>query len=287
MDEAEIQRRARAFVAKLDVSGVRADLAVYVAAANAKVRSEQLNAGESGFTVTKAGMHVITTNSVEAEVRQRFTICHEIAHIVLGLPSNHEVPAWRFAKRDPKEVACDVFAAELLMPHKMWRASVPSGEPSREVVIALAGEYGVSIPAAASRYAALADIPCAFVTMEGGTVRYAARSGPLRRAGAKIRASTPVPAGSVAHRLRARAANGDETGTVAQDVWFDDWDNGYDLTELAWHIGRFDTTLSLLWCDHEEAPEREEDRFGRAVVEDELLPELTGELPWPGKRKRR
>ena len=86
MDEADVRQRARAFVAKVDVSNIREDLSPYVTAANAKVKKEELGEGESGYTITKPnGKHIITVNSLETEERQRFTICHEIAHIVLEL----------------------------------------------------------------------------------------------------------------------------------------------------------------------------------------------------------
>jgi Zn-dependent peptidase ImmA (M78 family) len=289
MDEADVQRKARGLVAAVDVSGVRTDLSIYLTPIRARVREEKLGSGESGFTVTKRdGSHVITINCLESEERRRFTVCHEIAHIVLGLPSNHqETPSWALAKRDPNEVMCDTFAAELLMPHKLWRASALDREPSEQVIADLAAEFRVSFPAAASRYAGLAEIPSAFVTMQGGIVRYAARSTPLRRVGAAIRSRSPIPSGSIAHRLRAGQVPATEVGVVAQDTWFEDWDDGYDLNEMARHHHEFDTTLSLLWFFAEEMPERDVDRFGRPVVEDELLPELTGELPWPGKRRRR
>lgn len=129
MDEADVTQKARAFVAKVDVSGIREDLTPYVVAANAKVKKEELSEGESGYTITKPnGKHVITVNSLETEERQRFTICHEIAHIVLALESSHEeVPSWSYAKRHPNEIACDTFAAELLMPYQQWLSLVPKG----------------------------------------------------------------------------------------------------------------------------------------------------------------
>ena len=91
-----------------------------------------MDKGESGYTLTRPnGKRVITVNSVETEERQRFTICHEIAHVILELPSKHdEVPSWSYAKRDVNEVMCDLFAAELLMPFVQWRAKVPKGDPS-------------------------------------------------------------------------------------------------------------------------------------------------------------
>ena len=42
----------------------------------------------------------------------------------------------------------------------------------------------------------------------------------------------------------------------------------------------------LLWFEEDDLPERDFDRFGRRV-ESEGLAELTGDLPWPGKSRRR
>jgi len=289
MDESTAQQAARTFVAPLDVSGICSDLSPYADAANAILRFERLNEGECGFTVTKpSGEHVITVNTLERERRQRFTICHEIGHIVLSLPSRHEeLPSWSFAKRDPNEVSSDVFAAELLMPYRQFKVRIPGGEPDVALIERLADEFRTSYPAAASRYATLTDLPCAFVTMQGGLVRYAARSTALRQARGWITPRTPIPLGSIAHRLRAGGQNAVDSGDVAQDVWLENWDSAGDLCEIARHYPRFDTTLSLLWFLPEDAPEVETDRFGRQVEDDDDLPELTGELPWPGKSRRK
>jgi len=289
MDEADVQQLARAFIAPLDLRNIRNDLSVYLNAANAILSKEEMEFGESGTTLTSPdGKHIVTVNSREPVERQRFTICHEVAHIVLKLPSNHDsVPSWSYAKRDPNEIACDLFAAELLMPYRQWLVAVPKEEPSREVIEYLAGEFKCSYPAAASRYATLAKLPCAFVTMERGTVRYAARSTALRQARAWIPPRSLMPQGSIAHRLRGQGSSALETGEVAQDVWFQDWEPGLNMYEMSRHYRSTDTTTSLLWFAEEELPEREFDRFGRLVEEDDALSELTGELPWPGKKRRR
>lgn len=289
MDESDVQHRARTFLSGLDISDIQSDLSAYVKAVGAKLVKEELGEGESGYTITKPnGKHVITVNSLETEERQRFTICHEVAHLVLEIPSSHvEVPSWSFAKRDPGEVCCDIFAAELLMPYQQWRAKVPDDEPSAEVIEFMAAQFRTSFPAAASRYATLADTPCAFVTMERGLVRYAARSTSLRQARAWISPRSPIPQGSVAHRLRQAGASSQETAEVAQDVWFDNWEKGLDLQEMARHYNKSDTTVALLWFPEEDLPEVEVTRFGSKLVDDGGLPELTGELAWPsGKRKR-
>ena len=289
MDEVEVQQRARSFVANIDVSNIRDDLTPYVTAVNAKVVKEELAVGESGYTLTKQnGKHVITVNSLESAERQRFTICHEVAHIALSLPSSHvEVPSWSYAKRHPNEIACDTFAAELLMPYQQWLAAVPRGEPSADIIEFMATTFRTSFPAAASRFANLTDLPCAFVTMERGAIRYAARSMSLRRANAWIPPKAPIPQDSVSNLLRAAGESAMDTADVAQDIWFDNWDKGCDLRELARHYHRSDTTIALLWFDHEDLPEVEVGRFGIRVEDDGGLAELTGELPWPGRSKKR
>ena len=289
MDEADIQQKARAFVASVDTSNIQNDLSAYVQKANARLKKEELGEGEAGFTVTRGnGQHVITVNSLEPEQRRRFTVCHEIAHIVLGLPSQHdELPSWSYAKRDINEVMCDTFASELLMPYKLFKDKIPKEEPSVDVINFLADEFRTSFPATASRYATLTDLPCAFVTMEGGHVRYATRSTALRKVNAWISPRSTLPVGSVAYRLRSEGKSLTDTNEVAQDVWFENWEKRLDLWEMSRHYPHFDTTVSLLWFSEEDLPEIEVDRFGRRVIDDGGLPELTGELPWLGKSKRR
>lgn len=289
MEEANVLQRARTFVSKVDASNIREDLSPYVKEANAKVLKEELGEGESGYTITKPnGKHIITVNSLETEERQRFTICHEIAHIVLELESSHdEVPSWSYAKRHANEITCDIFAAELLMPYRQWLSLVPKEEPSLALIQHMANLFGTSFPAAASRFASLSELPCAFVTMDRGAIRYAARSTTLRKAGAWISPRSTIPAGSVAQKIRSTGNSSTDIGEVSQDIWFDNWEKGLDLWELSRHYERTDTTLSLLWFDNEDLPEIEINRFGVRIEDDGGLAELTGELPWPSRSKRR
>lgn len=289
MDEAEVLQRARAFVARVDASNVRGDLSPYLMAANAKLVKEPLGDGESGCTITRPdGRHIITVNSLESEQRQRFTVCHELGHIVLGLASNHaEVPPWSFAKRHPNEWACDAFAAELLMPYRQWLAVVPDEPPSVALIDRMADAFGVSFPAAASRFASLSADACAFVTMDRGTVRHTARSASLRSARAWITPRSPIPVGSVSAQLRAAHVSAIGADRVAQDVWFENWARGLELWEVARHYGTYDTTIALLWLGNDDLPESDTGLIQMRSAGNGDLTELTGELPWPGKRRRR
>jgi hypothetical protein len=289
MDELQTRSRARSFLAGLGKL-LTPDVDAYVRAAKARIRYEALDDGEAGFTTPKGDRFVITINSSESRERQRFTICHEVAHIVLGLPSAHgEVPSWSYAKRDPNETWCDIFASELLMPYELFEQQISDGDPSIEVIEALAVHFSASFPATASRYASLVKFPCAHVIMDRGVVRYASPNAPFRRRGIRMSMKCPIPQGSIAVRLRQAGESSSAVGQVAQDIWLENCEDGYELWELSRHYAKFDQTISVLWCTEDELPAGEVDRFNRRVGDaDDGLEELTGVLSWAkhGPRRR-
>ena len=197
------------------------------------------------------------------------------------------MPLWAYAKRDPNERLCDEFAAELLMPHAAWTDRASGRQAGQATIEALMAEFAVSYPVAASRFAALAPFPCAFVTISDGVVRHLQRSFDLRRAGTWISPRSNIPAGSAAILLRTSRSTGCLEREVPQDVWFENCRSGDYLWELARHFADFDATTSLLWYDKEDLVESERNRFGREIKPDPGLEELTGELPWPGRSKGR
>ncbi len=174
------------------------------------------------------------------------------------------------------------------MPYQHFQEQIPRGEPSIEIIETLSEGFGASFPATASRYASLVDFPCAYVTMDRGWVRYAGPNATLRRCGIRMPMKCPVPPGSVAERLRRAVESLIATEQVAQEVWLENCETGYDLWELSRHYGKHDQTVSLLWCSEEELPKGEVDRFNRRVGEDHGgLEELTGVLKWEKRHRRR
>jgi Zn-dependent peptidase ImmA (M78 family) len=289
MDETEVRYRGRRFVVAASPLGTP-DLEAYAKKVTARLRYESLPRGESGYTVKTGNGFVITVNSEESKERQRFTVCHEVAHIALELPTMHgEVPSWSYAKRHLNEVWCDIFASELLMPYEAFRKKIPDGDPTQETIESLAREFGASFPATSSRYASLAPFPCAYATMEAGMIRYAEANAALRSKGLRIHMKQQIPPGSVAHRLRAAAQNSVDAGQIEQDIWFENCEAGYEMWELSRHYGEYDQTVSVLWCSEDDLPHGEIDRFHRLIDEDEgEIQELTGEISWekPGPRRK-
>lgn len=291
IDEVSIRMQARRFMADLDLSCIHEDLSVYTRKVNAKLTLEELGEGESGYTLTRRdGKSSIVVNELERRERQRFSVCHEVAHLVLGLSSNHEeTPAWSYAKRDENEIACDIFASELLMPIEAFKRDVDQEEPSFDLVERLRAQYVVSFAACASRLAAVTDYPCAFVFMNSTLVRYASRSTALRGLNAWIEMRSPIPPGSVASRLiKGGEWSGEDTG-ISQDVWFRDWPKGYELVEMAKHYPNFDETFSLIWFEQDSGPEEPVKNWrGTPVYEDDGgLKELDGVLGFDKRVRKR
>lgn len=108
---------------------------------------EQKLAFEGGIFPNPAG-YIIKINSLSPPTRKRFTLAHELAHLLISPKTASS--ARRCLKSSDLETACDVIAAELLMPESMVLGSI--GQPaSLDSLILLARRSSVSIQAAAVR----------------------------------------------------------------------------------------------------------------------------------------
>lgn len=286
MDELSIAFKAREFIAKCGALALPVSVDHYAAQIEGIVSREVLQENEDAWSVQLPnGQYRICVNCAHNSRRQRFSVCHEVAHAVLGIAADHSAPSWSFARRPLGEIACDVFAAELLLPHKLFKPRVDAADLSFAAIGELADEFDASMLATGSRFAAFSRTPCAFIVSEGGKVRYSSRSAALRSAKAWVRSGMDLSRDSYSGRVRAgEPPSGPEAADPSQ--WFEDWDGDGSLYEDAKHLGHWDQTLTLLWFDDEElaAPQAERARLSE---DDFLLRELDGNLPWPGRSKRK
>ena len=285
MDELTVTTKARDFIAKCSPLALPVSVDAYASQINGVVKAEVLKDNEDAWSFRAPnGKYRICVNCAHNSRRRRYSVCHEVAHVVLEIDADHSAPSWSF-RRPPGEIACDVFAAELLLPHKMFKPRVDAADLGFAAISELADEFDASLVATGSRFATFSRELCAFVLSEGGKVRYSARSTSLREAKAWIRPGLDLPSDSYSARVRGgEAPSGPEE--AEPDQWFEDWERDGSLYEDVRHLGQWDQTLTLLWFDDEDlpppAPERrrwEEGTYG--------LRELDGELPWPGRSKRR
>ena len=293
MDEFRTILKAREFVRDAGIESVPVDIERLAAAAPARIRvAHDLADDESGQTTTFKGEHVIIVNGNHSEERQRFTVLHEIAHIVLGLPSQHHGATLktgvllRYGRRPDEEVLCDVFAAECLLPYDPFAKQVADTEISLDAVKALAEQYKASLTTTASRFALNAKEPCAFVLSEAGRIRYVSRSKYLKELNGWIDFNIPVPQGSVAQRLIKRRSKIEDYDELPTDVWFGAGIRNRPLVaEEAIRLREWNQCLSLIWFDDSLKPFL--DQSDQDEENGHLLKELEGTLPWPSKSRRR
>lgn len=293
MDEFQVILKAHQFIRTAGIAAIPVDIEKLAAAANAKIKVVyDLTDDESGQTTHFKGKHVIIVNGNHREERQRFTVLHEIAHIVLELPSQHHGAKLatgtllRYGRRPQEEIFCDVFAAECLLPYDLFKKDVDDVDISMGAVTKLAEQYKASITTTGSRFAVSVSEPCAFVLSEDGYTRYVSRSKFLREMNGWIDFHVPLPASSVAYRLMRGTGKNEDYDELPSDVWFNGGiRNRPMLAEEAYLLREWNQCLSLIWFDESLTPSRE--RQDQDEYEEPLLRELDGRLPWPSGKKRR
>ena len=127
----------------------------------------------SGFLLrgAKPNQVVIGVNKMHSPQRKRFTIGHEIGHLLLhGARGFHVDEGFRVHRRDQAsgegadetEIEANLFAAELLMPQRFLAADLEEEESldlvDDSVIVDLADGYDVSVQAMTFRLANLGYI---------------------------------------------------------------------------------------------------------------------------------
>jgi hypothetical protein len=286
LDELFVATKAREFIRLCGPLSLPVSVDKYAAQIDGVVAAETLEANEDAWSFREiSGKYRICVNCAHNSRRQRFSVCHEVAHVVLEITSDHSSPSWSYSRRPPGEVACDVFAAELLLPHKMFKPRVDAADMGLASISDLADEFEASLISTGSRFATFSGSLCAFVISEGGKVRYSARSTRLREAKGWVKPGSSLPLDSLSARVRGgeRPAGPEE---AEPEQWFEGWERDGSLYEDARHLSQWDQTLTLLWLDDEELPPPSSERK-QWDEETYGLRELDGVLPWPGRRKRK
>jgi Zn-dependent peptidase ImmA (M78 family) len=93
----------------------------------AEIQYEAFDGEVSGMLYREGDQALIGVNSTHVATRQRFTLAHECAHLLLhkGVFIDRLVRVnWRNGTSDPEEVQANAFAAELLMPRKLMTREI-------------------------------------------------------------------------------------------------------------------------------------------------------------------
>ena len=124
---------------------------------------------EDGRTTWSSAGPLIELNPDRRNSRQRFTLAHEIGHVVLGPSSESNRVAYRHEMREAKideEHLCDAFAAALLMPRE-WTSTVAARfmnpDPNLNLLRFVSHHADVSISAAAARVTDVCGCACGVI----------------------------------------------------------------------------------------------------------------------------
>lgn len=159
MKKRQIRETAALLLEKSGIVTPPIDVLAIAHVSNAELRYASLDDSVSGMLIRDKGRTIIGINATHHEVRQRFTIAHELGHLMLHSDQKFYVDH-SFAIRmrdgksslavDPDEIEANSFAAELLMPADMLREDIRDlsiDYESDSAISALASRYKVSVQA--------------------------------------------------------------------------------------------------------------------------------------------
>ena len=168
-----IRQEVRNLLAELEVQAPPVPIRKLARSRGARIVLVSGNEADiDGFLYQKDDEVVIGVNQDQAPVRQRFTIAHELGHLLLHKHNNqvHVDRGFRVRLRsglssegtDRDEMEANRFAAELLMPIEFLRTDLEKREfdlADDSEIKALAKRYGVSTQALVIRLNGLGYTP--------------------------------------------------------------------------------------------------------------------------------
>ena len=209
-----------------------------------------------GELVFKNGIGIISVDGRLVEQGQKkFTIAHELGHFYNSGKKDSSYFCNGLDIRGVRqnisaEVDANEFAAELLMPEE-WFCSYTKGRKFEKSVLSdLAGYFGVSLSAAAMRYAEIGGHPVAIIMSKDGIVKW-------RRINAYfpfkfIRPGSKVTPSSYAFEFYEGKKIPTEAETILADAWFwedQNYKKDYFLFEQNIPMYNYNAVLTILWED--------------------------------------
>jgi hypothetical protein len=186
--------------------------------------------------------------------RQRFSIAHELGHWIrdrgklagFTCTAKSFVSEWSREGKDNPERRANRFAADLLLPEKMFKPDARDREMTFATASLLAARYETSLTATALRLVELGSFPAMLVCTEGGRRKWFVPS-------RDVRGLWPVDSigtDSAAYDLLHGTSGPEGAVEVAASSWIDRAEaSRYVLCEDSKRVGDF--VLSLLWWKDE------------------------------------
>lgn len=145
---------AEEFTLSCGVSKGAESLDLLASCLDAKIQVDNLQ-GEAGRLVPPhddSEPYLIFVNQVHSLKRRNFSACHEMGHLLMPNYSPtrgaiRDLDTMRFNPQDEEEFLCDVAAAEILLPRRVFKARLNHEGTSVQSVFSLSREFGASLEA--------------------------------------------------------------------------------------------------------------------------------------------
>lgn len=184
--------------------------------------------------------------------QRRFAIAHELGHWEMhqGLSQWHLCTDENIANYNssPPELQASAFAAEFLMPTKLFRPLCEDAEPSMELIRELANDFDAGLIATTLRFIELNENPCMAVLSDGKHIRWWRKNDKCRNLWFKSRQE--IGGDALVARLpdRNQPVGGQ---SVPYSAWFKhiESEDRDTIFEQSIKLGNRDSVLTLLWFD--------------------------------------
>jgi uncharacterized protein DUF955 len=222
--------------------------------------------------------------SIREDGRKNFTIAHEIAHFVL--PKHDESSVCRSSQIETwngqvaaRELEANEFAAELLLPEAIVRATVGRPEPSLAVAKSIGETFSTSLTASAYRFAELTSFRCAVVWSSQRRVSWFK---PSAEFGQWVRIRDAVDPRTFAFDCFEGTTVPSKPEAVPADAWLSGKGLRADamILEESRSMPFYDAVLTLLWIKEAIEAAGSEDDLAPMDPDDFTL----ARRKWPRKR---
>lgn len=197
---------------------------------------------------TRVGRHArIRVSDAHVDPGQlRFSIAHELGHVVLGHSAGGLAEHEHGEVDSLLETEADAFAAELLLPAPAARSRCEVSPVDLDVIDRVAAHFGVTIVAAAIRFAELTSERCAVVYSQQRRVRWVVPSASFWP---EIRRGQQLMPWSVADGYFARGTASRACESVDATAWVSGRhvERVVEIYEHSRRLDYVDAVLSLIW----------------------------------------
>lgn len=219
--------------------------------------------GAEGRSVTGAGAGIIRIrDDIKQVERRRFVIAHEIGHCILHKTGSvrpcSEGDLYRYEEGN-REAEANWFAAELLMPGRLFGPHCNVPKPGFDAVKKIARVFQTTLTATAIRFVQLSAERCALAWSESGRVKWVVHSPDFPR---WVEREHPLNSYSHAADVFKKKRFPIGFQPVPQSAWLDQRVlGGRDVMEETLAFTGLGAALSMLWfpTEHDEDDRRDDD----------------------------